>query len=50
MPARSHREVFVVTTTPPIGVVRGFGAVAMSETPDPRPGNNFAERAIPQED
>jgi hypothetical protein len=50
MPARSRREVFVVTTTPPIGVVRGFGAVAMSETPDPRPGNNFAERAIPQED
>ena len=50
MPARTHRELFVVTTAPPSGVVRGFGAVAMSETPDPKPGNNFAERAIPRED
>ena len=49
MPARTNRELFVVTTTPPNGVVRGFGAVAMSETPDPKPGNNFAERAIPHD-
>ena len=49
LPARSHRELFVVTTTPPNGVSRGFAAVAMSETPDPKPGNNFAERAIPRE-
>jgi len=47
LPARSNRTLFVVTTTPPIGVARGFGAVAMSDTPDPKPGNNFAERAIP---
>ena len=47
LPARSYRTLFVVTTTPPVGVARGFGAVAMSDTPDPKPGNNFAERAIP---
>ncbi|HEU5219049.1 MAG TPA: hypothetical protein VFU23_10345 [Gemmatimonadales bacterium] len=47
LPARSNRTLFVVTTSPPAGVARGFGAVAMSETPDPKPGNNFAERAIP---
>ena len=45
--ARSNRSLFVVTTLPPAGVARGFGAVAMSDTPDPKPGNNFAERAIP---
>ena len=47
--AGSNRELFVVTTTPPSGVVRGFAAVAMSETPDPKQGNNFAERAIPRD-
>ena len=50
MPARSHRELYVVTTTPPPGVARGFAVVAMSDTPDPRPANNFAERVIPPED
>jgi len=50
LPARSHRELFVVTTSPPNGVSRGFAAMAMSETPDPKPGNNFAERAIPREE
>ena len=47
MPARSSRELFVVTTTPPHGVARGFAVVVMSDTPDPKPGNNFAERVIP---
>ena len=47
MAARTNRSLFVVTTLPPAGVARGFGAVAMSDTPDPKPGNNFAERAIP---
>lgn len=46
---RSSREVEVVTTEPPRGVVRAFGVVALSDTPDPRPANNFAEKAIPQE-
>lgn len=47
MSPRSSRELFVVTTTPPHGVSRGFAVVAMSDTPDPKPGNNFVERAIP---
>ena len=47
MPARSNRELFVVTTTPPNGVARGFAVVAMSDTPDPKPANNFLERVIP---
>ena len=41
------REVFVMTTLPPNGVAKTFGAFAMSDTPDPRPGNNFAERTLP---
>jgi len=47
LPARSSRELFVITTTPPLGVSRGFGVIAVSDTPDPKPGNNFAERALP---
>lgn len=45
--SRSSREVHVVTTMPPPGIARGFGAVALSDTPDPRPGNNFAEKTLP---
>jgi len=47
LPARTSRELFVITTTPPLGVSRGFGVIAVSDTPDPKPGNNFAERALP---
>lgn len=47
MAVRGSREVFVITTLPPAGVARTFGAFAMSDTPDPRPGNNFAERTLP---
>jgi hypothetical protein len=50
MPARSNRELFVVTTTPPLGIARGFAVVVMSDTPDPKPANNFAERVIPHDD
>jgi hypothetical protein len=50
MPARSNRELFIVTTTPPNGVARGFAVMAMSDTPDPKPANNFAERVIPRDD
>jgi hypothetical protein len=50
MAARSNRELFVVTTSPPSGVARGFAVVAMSDTPDPKPGNNFVERVIPPND
>jgi len=47
LPAHSSRAFQVLTTIPPNGVTRGFGVVAVSDTPDPRPGNNFAEKAIP---
>ena len=47
LPAHSSRAFQVRTTIPPIGVTRGFGVLAVSDTPDPRPGNNFAEMAIP---
>ena len=44
---RGIREVFVITTIPPTGVAKTFGVFAMSDTPDPKPGNNFAERTLP---
>lgn len=47
LPSRSSREVQVATTAPPSNFARGFGAVALSDTPDPRPGNNFAEKTLP---
>lgn len=47
LPSHSSRAFEVHTTMPPNGVTRGFGVIAMSDTPDPRPGNNFAEKAIP---
>jgi hypothetical protein len=47
LPAHSSRSFQILTTTPPPGVARGFGVVAMSDTPDPRPANNFAEKTIP---
>jgi hypothetical protein len=50
LPARANRELVIVTTLPPGRVARGFAAVAMSETPDPKPANNFAERVLPQRD
>jgi hypothetical protein len=47
LPVRGTRVLYVVTTTPPAGVARGFGVIGMSDTPDPRPKNNFAEKVIP---
>ncbi len=47
LPVRGSREVFVMTTMPPSGIPKTFGAFAMSDTPDPKPGNNFAEGALP---
>ena len=44
---RDSREFSVTTTTPPGGMARQFGVIATSDTPDPKPGNNFAERVIP---
>jgi hypothetical protein len=47
LPMRTSREVFVMTTIPPTGGRRSFGAFAMCDTPDPSPVNNFAERTLP---
>lgn len=44
---RSTREVTVLTTVPPSGVAKTFGVVAVSDTPDPKLSNNFAERTLP---
>jgi hypothetical protein len=37
----------VTTTSPPPGLERRFGVTATSDTPDPKLGNNFAERVLP---
>ena len=47
LPVRGTREVFVITTLPPVGTPKTFGVFASSDTPDPRPGNNFAEKTLP---
>lgn len=44
---RTPKELYVITTTPPARGSTGFGVIALSDTPDPRPGNNFAEKGMP---
>lgn len=46
---RGHerREFSVVTTVAPAGIRTTFGVVALSDTPDPRPQNNFVQKVIP---
>jgi hypothetical protein len=44
---RGYREVHLATTLPPEGLPKRFGVFAYSSTPDPVPGNNYAERTIP---
>ena len=44
---RAVREVHLLTTLPPDESPRRFGVFAYSSTPDPKPGNNYAERIIP---
>ena len=44
---RDRRAFSVTTTAPPAGMARRFGVIATSDTPDPVPGNNFAEKQIP---
>jgi uncharacterized protein DUF11 len=44
----ASRTMQVVTTVPTIrGIRKTFGAFAWSETPDPRPGNNYGEATAP---
>ena len=45
--ARATREIAVTTTMRPRGrTPMRFAAFALSDTPDPLPANNFAERAL----
>jgi len=44
---RDQREVIIVATAPPVGVVARFTAFAFSDTPDPQMANNYAERVLP---
>lgn len=44
---RGFREVHLATTLPPDRSPRRLGVFAYSATPDPKPGNNYAERIIP---
>ena len=47
MPVRALREVSVTTTgVPAVDARSHFAVFVFSDTPDPRPANNFAERAL----
>lgn len=47
IPVRGREEV-VISTTGTVSPSGGrFGALVSSDTPDPSPGNNFAERRVP---
>lgn len=46
IPDRGVREVTISTTVPPDIVPKRFGVFVYSSTPDPTPGNNYAERTI----
>jgi hypothetical protein len=47
IPNHGFREVVVSTTRPTDAQPKRFGVFAYSGTPDPVPGNNYAERAVP---
>lgn len=47
IPDRGYREVQLTTSLPDAPLPRRFGVFAYSATPDPNPGNNYAERTIP---
>ena len=47
IPDRGYREVVLTTTVPATAPPKRFGVFAYSSTPDPVPGNNYAERTIP---
>jgi len=46
IPDKGIREAVVTTTIPPDMVPKRFGVFVYSSTPDPNPGNNYAERTI----
>jgi hypothetical protein len=47
IPDRGLREIQLTTTVPTESVPKRFGVFTYSSTPDPVPGNNYAERVIP---
>jgi hypothetical protein len=47
IPDRGYREVVLSTTVPATAPPKRLGVFAYSTTPDPVPGNNYAERIIP---
>lgn len=47
IPVGGSRTVQVVTSLPPKGISKTFGAFAWSITPDPHPGNNYGEGSAP---
>ena len=47
IPDRGFREVMITTTRPADNNPRRIGVFTYSLTPDPAPGNNYAERTIP---
>ena len=47
IPDRGFREVVLSTTAPATALPKRFGVFTYSSTPDPVPGNNYAERTIP---
>jgi len=40
------KEAVIITTIPPDVMPKRFGVFVYSNTPDPAPGNNYAERTI----
>ena len=46
IPDRGFREVVLSTTVPATAVPKRFGVFTYSSTPDPVPGNNYAERVV----
>lgn len=47
IPVRGVREVTVVTTAPGSGAPIRVAVFVVSDTPDPLPANNYAERVVP---
>jgi hypothetical protein len=47
IPNRGFHEVVLTTTVPVNSPPKRFGVFTYSGTPDPVPGNNYAERVIP---
>jgi hypothetical protein len=46
IPDRGIREATITTTIPPDAVQKRFAVFVYSNTPDPMPANNYAERTI----